>query len=195
MWTNSTQSTAALSFHHDAGDWPWDYDARQEFALDEQGLSLTLTCRNSSAGPMPCGLGQHPYFPCGSQTRIDTRVTEAWTIDEHVLPVERVSAEGRYDLRNRLVCGQGLDNGWAGWAGSARVSDPDWPYELEMSSPDARLFQLYSPPSGDIFVAEPVTHANAALNEPEERWSELGMRVLGPGEEMSLQMRLEVIAK
>lgn len=192
---DSTQSTAALSFHHDAGDWPWDYDARQEFALDEQGLSLTLTCRNSSAGPMPCGLGQHPYFPCGSQTRIDTRVTEAWTIDEHVLPVERVSAEGRYDLRNRLVCGQGLDNGWAGWAGSARVSDPDWPYELEMSSPDARFFQLYSPPSGDIFVAEPVTHANAALNEPEERWSELGMRVLGPGEEMSLQMRLEVIAK
>jgi len=49
--------------------------------------------------------------------------------------------------------------------------------------------------NGDIFVAEPVTHANAALNEPEERWSELGMRVLGPGEEMSLQMRLEVIAK
>ena len=192
---DSTQSTAALSFHHDAGDWPWDYDARQEFALDERGLSLTLTCRNSSAGPMPCGLGQHPYFPCGSQTRIDTRVTDAWTIDEHVLPVEKVSAEGRYDLRNRLVCGQGLDNGWAGWAGSARVSDPDWPHELEMSSPDARFFQLYSPPSGDIFVAEPVTHANAALNEPEERWSELGMRVLGPGEEMSLQMRLEVIAK
>ena len=75
------------------------------------------------------------------------------------------------------------------------MSDPDWPHELEMSSPDARFFQLYSPPSGDIFVAEPVTHANAALNEPEERWSELGMRVLGPGEEMSLQMRLEVIAK
>ena len=47
---------------------------------------------------MPCGLGQHPYFPCGPQTRIDTRVTDAWTIDEHVLPVEKVPAEGRYDL-------------------------------------------------------------------------------------------------
>ena len=40
-----------------------------------------------------------------------------------------------------------------------------------------------------------MTHANAALNEPEERWPELGMRVLDPGEEMRLDMRLDVIAK
>jgi aldose 1-epimerase len=30
-----------------------------------------------------------------------------------------------------------------------------------MSSPDADFFQLYSPPSGELFVIEPVTHANA----------------------------------
>ena len=189
------ESSAALSFHHQAGEWPWDYEARQEFALDEHGLSLRLTCRNTSAEPMPCGLGQHPYFPCGPETRIDTHVTHAWTIDEHVLPVEKVPAEGRYDLRDRLVCGQDLDNGWGGWGGSARMSDPDWPYDLELSSPDARFFQLYSPPTGGIFVAEPVTHANAALNAPEARWPELGMRVLEPGEAMRLEMRLEVIAK
>ena len=39
---------------------------------------------------MPCGLGQHPYFPCGGGTRIDTVVTHVWTINEHVLPVEKV---------------------------------------------------------------------------------------------------------
>lgn len=191
----STGATLALGFHHKAGEWPWDYDARQEFALDERGLSLRLTCRNRSSDPMPCGLGQHPYFPCGPQTRIDTQVTEAWTIDEHVLPVEKVPAEGRYDLRDRSVCGQGLDNGWGGWGGTARMTDPDWPYALDMSSPQARFFQLYSPPTGGLFVAEPVTHANAALNAPEASWPELGMRVLEPGEEMSLDMRLEVIAK
>ncbi len=64
-----------------------------------------------------------------------------------------------------------------------------------MSSPDARFFQLYSPASGGIFVAEPVSHANAALNAPEDEWPELGMRVLEPGESMSLDMRIEVIAK
>jgi aldose 1-epimerase len=64
-----------------------------------------------------------------------------------------------------------------------------------MSSADARFFQLYSPPGGGTFVAEPVTHANAALNAPEGDWPELGMRVLEPGEEMVLDMRLDVIPK
>jgi aldose 1-epimerase len=61
-----------------------------------------------------------------------------------------------------------------------------------MSSPDAHYFQLYSPPTGGIFVAEPVSHANCALNAPEEQWPELGMRVLDCGEEMRLRMRIEV---
>lgn len=192
---SSEGSRAALSYRHRAGEWPWDYEARQSFALDERGLSIRLTCRNVSIDGMPCGLGQHPYFPCGSETRLDTRVTHAWTIDEHVLPVEKVAAEGRFDLRDRLVCGQGLDHGFGGWGGEARMSDPAWPYELRMSSPTAKFFQLYSPPAGGIFVAEPVTHANAALNAPEQQWPELGMRVLEPGEGMDLEMRLDVVPK
>ena len=192
-------SAASLSFHHEAGEWPWEYRAEQHFALDENGLSLSLTCRNLSDEPMPCGLGQHPYFNCGATTRIDTGVTHVWTIDEHVLPVEKMPATGRFDLSDRLVCGQDLDHGFGGWGGRARLTDPGWPFDLELSSPDARFFQLYSPldsaASGGIFVAEPVTHANAALNAPEEQWAELGMRILEPGEEMSLEMRLAVIAR
>ncbi len=187
------EGSAALHFHHAPGEWRWEYEARQHFSLDERGLSLMLTCRNLSDEPMPCGLGQHPYFPCGGGTRIDTVVTHVWTINEHVLPVEKVPAEGRFDLRNRLVCGQNLDHGFGGWVGTTQITDPSWPYRIELSSPDAHFFQLYSPATGAIFVAEPVTHANAALNAPEQQWPELGMRVLEPGEEMNLKMRLEVI--
>jgi aldose 1-epimerase len=191
----SAGCSAVLNYHHPAGEWPWEYEACQEFNLDEHGLSIGLTCRNLSADPMPCGLGFHPYFPCGPETRLGTQVTHAWTIDENVLPVQQVPASGRYDLRDRPVCGQDLDNGWGGWGGSARITDPAWPYDLRMSSPQAKFFQLYSPPNGAIFVAEPVTHANAALNAPEEQWLELGLRVLEQGEEMSLDMRLEVVPK
>jgi aldose 1-epimerase len=196
-WTVDEQAegTATLSYRHEPGDWPWSYEARQEFALDEAGLSARLTCHNTGDQPMPCGLGFHPYFPCGLETRIDTRVECAWTVDENVLPVAKVPARGRYDLHDRLVCGQHLDNGFGGWSGEARMADPEWPYALRLSSPQARFFQLYSPPEGGIFVAEPVTHANAALNHPESEWPELGMRVLDPGQSMSLDMRLDVDAK
>src|SRR5882757_397891 len=86
-WLNAWQvdeqseTRAVISFAHSAGEWPWDYEAHQEFTLDGGGLSVRLTCRNSGAEAMPCGLGQHPYFPCGPATRIDAEVTHVWTID------------------------------------------------------------------------------------------------------------------
>lgn len=186
----ASHNEATLAFEHPAGEWPWSYRADQHFSLHETGLEIALSCRNLSPEPMPCGLGQHPFFLCSAATRIATRVTYVWTIDEQVLPVERISATGHYDLCDRAVCGLGLDHGFGGWGGKAMLSDPSWPFEVEMSSSDADFFQLYSPTEGGIFGAEPVTHANAALNCPEEQWADVGLRVLAPGDEMTLVMRL-----
>ena len=180
---------AELVFEHPAGEWPWTYEARQFFALDVRGLTVRLSCLNTSPEPMPCGLGQHPYFPCDAKTVLDTVVACAWEVDEQVLPTEKVPATGRFELRQRRICGQGLDHGFSGWNGIAAISGEP---QLVLSSPDAHFFQLYSPKDGGLFVAEPVSHANAALNAPEAEWSELGMRVLEPGEEMSLVMRIDI---
>lgn len=185
---------AELSFLHEAGEWPWRYQARQLFGLDPNGLDLTLTCRNLSDDPMPCGLGLHPYFPCTADTRLDTSVTGAWTIDEAVLPVDLVPATGRYDLAQRAVCGQDLDNGFEGWDGEARIETPGAPFVLHMKSADAQRFQIYSPESGGFFVAEPVQAANAALGEPEAEWPQLGLAILEPGETARLHTRFEVTA-
>ena len=191
----SDAASAALAYRHEPSEWPWAYTARQEFCLTGGVFDVALTCRNDSDELMPCGLGQHPYFDCGPHTRLLTGVASAWTIDEHVLPVDKVPATGRYDLADRLICGQDLDNGFGGWSGTALMTDPDWPFEIEMTSPQAEFFQVYSPASGGVFVAEPVTHANAALNAPEAEWLELGMRILEPGEEMRLDMKIEVRPK
>ena len=189
----ASETHAELVFRHDAGEWPWRYEARQSFRLEPDNLTIRLACLNLSDEPMPCGLGQHPYFHCTAETILDTQVAHAWTIDEKVLPVEKVPAIGRFGLANRFVCGQDLDNGFGGWGGSARMRLPGAPFTLEMSSADASFFQLYSPATGGIFVAEPVTHANAALNEPEESWAELGLRVLEAGEEMALTAKWSLI--
>jgi aldose 1-epimerase len=188
-------ASAVLAYRHEPGEWPWAYEARQEFRLRGPVLDLRLECRNVSDEPMPAGLGQHPYFPCTAETRLRTEASHAWTIDEKVLPVARVPATGRYDLSDRLICGQQLDNGWGGWSGAALITDPSWPIEIQLTSPQAPFFQVFSPPGGGFFVAEPVSHANAALNEPEADWAELGIRVLDPGEAMALDMRIGVRLK
>jgi aldose 1-epimerase len=184
---------ALLAFNHKRGDWPWDYEARQRFELDSEGLTLTLTCRNVDDLAHALRPRAAPLFSLhrlhdsrhGRHARLD---------DRRGRPAGREGARpGRYDLRRRRVCGQGLDNGFGGWGQTCRISDPAWPFAVSFSSSDAEFFQLYSPPEGDIFVAEPVTHANAAMNEPEERWSELGLRVLEPGEEMRLAVRFDIV--
>ena len=190
-----TATGGEIAFDHDAGEWPWSYQSRQTFALDESGLSTSISCRNTSSEPMPCGLGIHPYFYCGPNTRIRTSVDRVWTVDQNVLPVSVEPATGRYDIADTAVCGRDLDNGYGGWRGSALLSDPDWPFEIELSAPGVTYFQLYSPAEGGIFVAEPVTHANDALSRPEEEWADLGIRVLEPGESMELRARLDVRAK
>ncbi len=188
---SASATAATLRFDHPAAEWPWGYEAVQTFTLDSGGLHVQLTCTNRSSTPMPCGLGFHPYFPCTAETVLDTSVACAWEIDQNVLPTAKVPATGRFDLANRQVCGQDLDHGFGGWGGSATITDVAAGTRVAMSSPNARFFQLYSPPSGDIFVIEPVTHANAALNAPESEWAELGMQVLEPGESMTLDMRID----
>lgn len=184
---------ASLTYHHAADAWPWEYLAAQHFTLDEQGLSLELTCCNLSPLRMPCGLGFHPYYPCNGETVLDTAVASAWTIDADVLPVGNVPATGRYDLKARRICGQSLDNGFDGWSGTAAITWPGEAASLRMSSPDAGRFQVYSPAQGGLFVAEPVQNANAALNAPQHEWPALGITLLEQGEIAKVSARFEVI--
>ena len=87
----ASPAEALLSYRHAAGAWPWDYHAAQLFALIRAAFAAPDVPQSVGRAD-PCGLGQHPYFNCGAETRIATEVTHAWTIDAHVLPVERVPA-------------------------------------------------------------------------------------------------------
>jgi aldose 1-epimerase len=182
---------ACLLFAYQPGEWPWSYESRQTFRLTDAGLEAEISCKNLSTDPMPCGLGFHPYFPCEADTRIDTTVEQVWEVDENVLPTGIAPATGRYALAGQPACARELDNGYGDWSGDMRLIYGDGEV-TRMTSPDAGFFQIYSPPSGGLLAAEPVSHANAALNEPEEQWAKLGLRVLGPGETMRLRMRLSV---
>ena len=183
-----------MVFRHQAGEWPWAYEAQQQLVLTPEGLAIELNCRNLSAPPMPCGLGLHPYFPCTDETSLDTEVSSVWTVDENILPVDQQPATGRYSLQNRVIGGQNLDNGFGDWNGKARIHWPGEPMELEMSSADASYFQVYSPIGRGFFAAEPVQHANAALNEAQAHWAQGGIKMLAQGESRRLRVRFEVTA-
>ena len=196
-WTVTRASTteAELRFAHPAGEWPWSYEATQVFTIDPMGMSIALSATNTSAEVMPCGLGQHPYFPANGQTVLSTTVTEVLTVDEEVMPTGVAPASGRYDLHDRRIAGADLDNGYEGWSGLTELRWPDRGIRLRISaSENARRLQVYASPEGGVVVAEPVTHANDALSQPESSWESLGLVLLEPGATARLDVRFAVEA-
>lgn len=188
------EASVELAFDHAPDAWPWAYRARQRFALDDGGLEATLSVANASDQPMPAGLGLHPYCPADDDTVLSTRVRDVWNVDAEVLPIGLAPATGRYDLFERRISRAGLDNGYEGWSGSAEIRWPTRDAGVRIVSAVER-FQVWSPPEGGVFCAEPVTHANDAFSHPQERWPSLGLKVLQPGQRLELAARFEAIRR
>jgi aldose 1-epimerase len=95
-WTvaSTSASRAELRFSHEAGEWPWSYDATQVFTLDPAGLSIELSVTNTSGEVMPCGLGQHPYFPANAETVLSTTVAQVLPVDDEVMPHRNRACRG-----------------------------------------------------------------------------------------------------
>ena len=62
---HSSISEAHLQYRHLAGDegWPWSFEAAQQVALNQDGVTVNISLTNTSPEPMPAGLGWHPFHP------------------------------------------------------------------------------------------------------------------------------------
>ncbi|MFE3581614.1 aldose 1-epimerase family protein [Streptomyces vinaceus] len=71
--------------------YPFHLVARAEYALDRQGMTVTLTARNVGDTPAPYGVGQHPYLAVGPRAVDDMLLTvpaRTWLrTDDRGLPV------------------------------------------------------------------------------------------------------------
>lgn len=84
--------------------YPFLLDVAAAYALDADGLSVTLTGRNAGDVPLPYGVGQHPYVTAGSDLVDDAVLTvpaAAWIrTDERGLPVSTEPVDGTpWDFR------------------------------------------------------------------------------------------------
>ncbi len=172
--------------HAPDADWPWPFHAEQAFALSTKGLLAVLSLTNHAEGAVPVGLGFHPYFQSGPQTRLTTQVAAAWGADTAILPTTRLAPDafGDWAAGDRVAQLQLVDNGYEGWAGRAVIDHGD--FRVVLQAPEARFFHLYIPPASRFFVAEPVTHLPNVINRPDMP----PMPVLAPGETARLTMTI-----
>lgn len=156
-------AASTLVYRHDAGAWPWEYQARQTLEFDGPEAVITLSVENLSDRPMPWGLGLHPYFPAGPETRLAFDATGVWETSEDALPIRLSDTGAVFDWSSgpRVSEAPFTDHCYTG-CGPARLIHPD--HEVQIwSSPNARHAQVYAP-GGDFVCFEPVTHRPDVFN-------------------------------
>jgi aldose 1-epimerase len=191
VWSvaGATANSATLRLEYDAdGAWPWRFTAEQHFELTADGFEQTLTLRNEADTAMPAGLGFHPYFLAGRDTRLQAQIDGVWLADATQLPTARVAADrfGDWAAGDSVARPELVDHCHDGWDGVATIADAT--RTIRLTATGTAWLHLYMPPGEPFFCVEPVSHLPDAVNRPGN-----GMASLAPGEAMTITMRLEIV--
>ena len=91
--------------------WPWTYEMWMRLRIHGATLRIDLRLTNTSADPMPAGMGIHPWFrrPLRIAIHADEVFDEQPGHDRLPRPVD-----GALDLRAMRVMDDDLDGTWAG---------------------------------------------------------------------------------
>lgn len=168
--------------------WPFAFDASQTFRLSGNTLELTLSMTNQASTPAPAGLGWHPYFVKRSRSHIAFEAAGRWEMSDEKLPTHRQPSRGL----DTDCASLDVDHCFDGWRGAVLLQD-----ELLRTRITSSLDRLVVFTNGtrDFVAIEPVSHVNNAINLMQAgagRAEDLGVRVLAPGESMSVQMSIQV---
>jgi aldose 1-epimerase len=113
---DSTARSVTLGYRLMAqSGYPWTIDLVTEYALDADGLSVTVTARNRSAEPAPYAHGAHPYLVAGSapvdEWQLDLPGATSLEVDDRKIPTGRRTVDGTpHDFRAaRALDGVELD--------------------------------------------------------------------------------------
>lgn len=170
--------------------WPWAYSVSAEVGVQNSRLRLRYRLRNESDGPMPGGIGIHPWFRRPVEIALSAGSVHPDNADPegaHVPPSGRFALDGG-------PLPEGLDATWLD------VEPP----EITLRWPDLGLaarmtldtggtpvhVAVASPADLPAVAVEPVTHRPWALRRLADG-EPGGMRLLGPGEAQELDISLE----
>jgi aldose 1-epimerase len=185
---------AELTFRHSVPHTPLDYRARQVFELEDDGLSITIEVTNAGNGPMPAGLGLHPYFVRTEGVTLRARIAHVWLADERSIPKEHVPLPARWNFATApRVATLAMDNCFDGWDGHAEIAWLEHGLTLGIEAdPAFRHLVVYIPPKENFFCVEPVSNANDGFNLHDRGVAGTGVRVLAPGERLAGTIRFRI---
>lgn len=169
--------------------WPWAYEAGLAVVPTDAGLRLELTLLNRSDGPMPAGIGLHPWWRRPLLVAIEAEAVYPSNTDPGPGPTP---VSGSFDLRSPSVPPVGLDATWTALgARPVQLLRPDRGVAVDIALNGAD-FVAMATPAGDATAVEVQTHAPFGLAHL-VRGEPGAMAVLDPG--AALRMSLDIAAR
>lgn len=190
----SEASLATLEYHHPADDWPWTYRTAQDFRLEPSQLTLEMALTNLGPGPMPAGIGPHPYFVRTPKASVTAGIAKMWFDESEIMPTRPIDPPATHNLSKGVrVDAVAMDNCFGGWDRKAAIEWPEWQARLTMTA-DAPLdfLVVYTPAKHDFFCVEPVSHAPDAVNNVNAGRTDTGFQILEQGETMRVVIRFTI---
>lgn len=208
--TSESSVSATLHAGSFGGHWLSDTDVKVETTLTNSAFEMTVTATNAGPGPLPMGIGWHPYFVLPSGDRKQARLhlpgelravmnnyDDSFTTGKRV-PVKNTpydfTAAGGHELGTQY-----LDDNFSDLISSANGStvseiiDPAAGYGLRLItlSPQIKSIQVYAPPQKNFVAIEPQFNLPDPYNK---NWGgiDTGMVLLQPGQSVSWRVRLEL---
>lgn len=193
QWTVGKQSSNSveLLLQHEKDEWPWAYEAQEEFKIENGQLHISLSITNKSNEPMPAGLGLHPFFPRTAKVQLKANVKAIYLNGSDGLPIKRETEHMAVkSLCNGDSLASGLDNVFENWDQTAVIYWPELGRSLTMAS-DGNLQHLviFTPDHKDFFCVEPTSHLSGAFRKmSHEAEVGSGLVELGAGERLTTEV-------
>lgn len=168
--------------------WPFAFEARQHLRLAGDTLQMQLEVVNRSPGPMPAGVGWHPFFVKRPGSRVRLRTRGRWEMGPDKLPTERVPHPGL----DQPCAALDVDHCFDGWDGVAQLQDEAMQVRLASS---LRHVVVFTTPSREAIAIEPVSHVNNVYGDPalaDRGELPVGAQALAPGERLQATASIEL---
>ncbi|WP_347253033.1 aldose 1-epimerase [Leminorella grimontii] len=174
--------------------WPWPWRAEQRFTLTDDALTIALCYRNLSEGPVPAGLGFHPFFANAAESQVRFPAERVWLNDEASLPKEEIAVPEKWDYKEfRTPVHGSVDNCFCGWNGEAAVRWPSRGFSATLTAPGVSNAVFFIPgPERNVVAIEPVSHINNAINLFSSDDDERAMDIVNPGDALCLRMTIRM---
>jgi aldose 1-epimerase len=180
------ETDATITMRGGDNGWPFPYAARQTFRLTANALEVEIGLTNTGDGPMPAGVGLHPWFINGPGVSMRTIADTVWNTDAANLFVGTEPLPDRWDFRHgRRLAGTDICHGFTGWNGQVVLDWPERRLRLTMTANDVLgHLVIYTPATESFFCVEPVSHSVDGFNLEERGVPGNGTVVLAPGDSL-----------